>query len=875
MDHQPRPIGMRRKYSKAASLLRDRFDFSLVEVACFAFLLWDVHLTTHYKYLLFHSSVELFSIFIAITVFIIAINCRDTIRNQYILVVGISYLFVGFIDTLHTLAFKGMPIFTDYDYYAPQFWIAARYMESLSMLGGFLFIGTNRRVNLPYLVSGYLLVTFGLVSSILYFKIFPICFVHGSGLTSFKVGSEYIICSIFLLNIFVLRWRHQYFDDKVYSLIQLSMIMMIAMELCFTLYVSDTMSDAFNEAGHLFKVTAFYLIYKAVVVTGLREPINLLFRDLKISERRLIEAQQLVHLGRWKWVFATDQWKWTTEVFRFLRISESSKPSLALMCETLEQQDQQTLKNLLQLCRENGTPFEHVVHALLSTGEDLFAQIRGEVSRDETGAVDRLVGTLLDVTDEQLLMNSLRAAKEMADSANVAKSVFLANMSHEFRTPLNAILGFSTLMRKDPLLPESLQQNMDIINRSGQHLLTLINDVLDLAKIESGRIHIENTAFDLGNMVRDVTEMMQVRAREKGVQLLIDQSSEFPRYIVGDEIHLRQILINLLGNAIKFTQQGGVSLRLATRENKISHLIIEVEDSGSGIAPEDQDRIFEAFTQLGDQGTNKGTGLGLTITRQFVEMMGGHITLESSLGSGSLFRVDLPLGLATGAEVSNQTAPQIGDVVSLAPGQPDYKVLIVEDQLENQLLLSKLMESVGFLVKVAGDGEQGVKLFKSWHPHFIWMDRRMPIMDGVEATKIIRTLPGGKDVKIVAVTASAFKEQQAEVQSAGMDDFVRKPYRFNEIYDCIARLLGVQFVYKNSVEEEKSLEALTSEMLAKLPEVLRQDLKSALESLDANRIEAIVVQIAPYDQNLQKTIARMIGNYDYPGILKVLGAMQS
>ena len=466
-------------------------------------------------------------------------------------------------------------------------------------------------------------------------------------------------------------------------------------------------------------------------------------------------------------------------------------------------------------------------------------------------------------------------ARNAAETANRAKSVFLANMSHELRTPLNAILGFSSLMRKDAQLQESHRQNLDIINRSGEHLLTLINDVLDMAKIESGRVQLDEAAFDLGSMVRDVTDMMEIRAKEKGLQLLIDQSSRFPRYIVGDETHLRQILINLLGNAIKFTEQGGVTIRLGTRRNAHAHLLIEIEDSGPGISDEDQKIIFEPFVQLGEQGINKGTGLGLTITRQFVQLMGGSIQLESMLGQGSIFRLDLPLKEAAESEIYKMSESTHGEILGLAPGQGDIRVLIVEDQLDNQLLLSRLMDSVGIFYKIAENGLQGVEMFQSWHPKLIWMDRRMPFMDGLEATRQIRKLPGGDKVKIVAVTASAFKEQRAELLEAGMDDFVRKPYRASEIYDCLSKHLGVSFVYETAqhVGVEAS-EGLTADMLSVLPAELCADIQQAVESLETERITAALQRVTEYDIRLQKILSRLVENFDYPSILNALKVKQ-
>ncbi|ANE56100.1 ATP-binding protein [Methylomonas sp. DH-1] len=464
----------------------------------------------------------------------------------------------------------------------------------------------------------------------------------------------------------------------------------------------------------------------------------------------------------------------------------------------------------------------------------------------------------------------LQRARDQAEAANKAKSIFLANMSHELRTPLNAILGFSSLVQKDPQFPESQQRNLAIINRSGEHLLNLINDVLEMAKIESGRLQLEQTRFDLGALIRDVGDMMSVRAQDKGLQLLVDQSSEFPRFIYGDEARLRQILINLLGNALKFTQQGGVTLRLGSHRNSHTHLMIEVEDTGPGIAETEREHVFEPFVQLGEQGDSKGTGLGLTITRQFVQLMGGQLTLESSVGKGSLFRIDLPLQDTAEPQTLVPAADRSGEIVGLAPGQPQYRILIVEDQLENQLLLGQLMADIGMQVEVAKDGAQGLALFQSWQPHLIWMDRRMPRMDGLQAAQAIRQLPGGDRVKIVAVTASAFMEQREEMLQAGMDGFIRKPYRAEEIYACLAEQLGLEFVYRSDTPGPAQDDTLTAEMLAGLPAELRQELRTALESLEHPRIAQTLDRIGELDRPLQKILAQLVENFDYPTILKHL-----
>ena len=488
-------------------------------------------------------------------------------------------------------------------------------------------------------------------------------------------------------------------------------------------------------------------------------------------------------------------------------------------------------------------------------------------------------------------MSELELAKEAAEAANRAKSVFLTNMSHEFRTPLNAILGFAQLMLRDSSMTDEDHENLAVIGRSGEHLLGLINDVLELSKIEAGRTSLHDNEFDLRHMLHGLEEMFRLRAAEKGIDLAFDIDPTAPQHVQMDEGKLRQVLMNLLGNAVKFTDEGKVSLRLTTQHpgtpSPAAHMLhFEVEDTGPGIAPEEMDALFDPFVQTSTgQRSQEGTGLGLPISQQFVQLMGGDLSVRSESGRGSVFAFDVPVR-AVHAAAAASTRPQ-QRVTGLAPGETARRLLVVDDKEVNRRLLVQLLVPLGFEVRQAADGREAIDAWERWDPHLIFMDMRMPVMDGYATTRRIKATTKGQATIIVALTASALKEDRHIILSEGCDGYMRKPFREDELFAVLTQHLGVRFAYEDTTEEK--LPAARRHPAATVAESGRDELAKAVRAMPLGLVEGlheatilgdmqgilgIIEQVHQQDRALAEMLAQWAREYDHDAILALIQAAE-
>ena len=469
----------------------------------------------------------------------------------------------------------------------------------------------------------------------------------------------------------------------------------------------------------------------------------------------------------------------------------------------------------------------------------------------------------------------LRAAKDAAESANRAKSVFLANMSHEIRTPMNAILGYAQLLGRAHNLGDDQKQKIDIIHSSGNHLLTLINDILEMSKIEAGRATLTIEPFDLHALLNEVEWMFRELTEKKGLGLTFEQDPELPLALAGDAGKIRQVVINLLSNAVKFTSRGRIAVRASSRlAGPDRHLVsIAVEDTGAGIEPRNLARIFDAFDQADSKVRSGGTGLGLAISRNFARLMHGDLVVDSTVGKGSLFEFTFEADAAASEAVPGRAVHRVP--TGLAPGQPEWKVLVVDDVATNRDLLDELLSSLGFATRIASSGEDAIVMHDEWHPDLVLMDLRMPGMGGLEAVRLLRER--GSKAVIFSVTASGLAETEGEARQAGVDAFVRKPYREGELLATIGEHLGVRYVHDSSapaplVRADRKIDGRStlSRRLSGLPPELIDQLREAALEGRAKRLESLADEVGRHSEDASAEIRSLARDFQYDALMAAL-----
>ncbi len=535
-------------------------------------------------------------------------------------------------------------------------------------------------------------------------------------------------------------------------------------------------------------------------------------------------------------------------------------------------------------------------------------QLEDEVIGLQAGANDYLtkpivkegllarIKTHLALRQESLERRQSDADRIQLEAANKAKTEFLANMSHELRTPLNSVIGFAQLLGRDRSIGPEQQQKLQIINRSGEHLLSLINNILDISKIEAGKIALNDTDFDLDRVLAEVLSLFDLRATRKGITLRLERDSQVPQYIQADEGKLRQIILNLLSNSVKFTTTGQVVLRVKL-QNQMAHrsgdtaldplskiLRIEVEDTGPGISAVELPLLFIPFEQTAvGRSANQGTGLGLSICKQFVELMGGEISVTSQVEKGSCFFFVIPIQKCSTPLLESS----VKRVIGIAPDQPSYRILVVDDVSENCQLLAELLLSVGFAVKQANNGQDAVQIWQDWQPHLIWMDLRMPEMDGVEAARLIREGGPQQDFDgiqeprypiIIALTATAAREKKEAILASGFDAYAVKPFNEADIWQLIMTHLGVKFLYEelpptvSGVNPQDISESgpLIEERLMGMPADWLSEMWEACSDLKGKRVRKLILEIPSGQAELARHLRELADHYQFEQILELL-----
>jgi PAS domain S-box-containing protein len=505
-------------------------------------------------------------------------------------------------------------------------------------------------------------------------------------------------------------------------------------------------------------------------------------------------------------------------------------------------------------------------------------QVWGNPLFDQEGKVSHGVAIIADISERLTSEHTLQKAFAEAEKANQSKSQFLANMSHEIRTPLNAILGCTQLLQRTIFLPPQQARYLEIILNSGDHLLTLINEILDLSKIEAGKSILQSSICNLSEFVQNLQKLFQNQIDDKPhLNLDFEIAANIPEWIWIDNNKLRQIFINLISNAIKFTKQGTITLRMNAKPGQNAQSVIlncEVEDPGLGISSEDQAKLFQPFQQT-QSGLNSGsgTGLGLALSAKIIQLMGGEIGVKSEVGKGTCFHFSLPVTLSDQALANKeQDKTQFKYVQKLAPHQQDWRVLVVDDNATNRLILKDFLSEVGFIVKEASNGQEALQEFVNWNPQIILMDISMPIMNGYQATKSIKATPSGKNCIIISISASIIENSTNNSLESVADANLCKPIKESELLALLSEKCGIQYTFTDQPKhiEEPSFFSPQIDMGLFSSSTLALLQKFLVEG-EMDEFMLLINKQNLLKENELDYLQGMIKKFDYQHLMKIFG----
>ena len=842
------------------------------------------------SYLLFHNVAEFFSIIVSFSIFGLGWCAFDQNRDRHALFLSMTFLGIGLMDFMHALGYAGMPplITINSANKATQFWIIARFFSTAAFLGSaFISSGSANRwfkVLLLTVVLAISAVTF--VGVICFPDHLPAAYIQGIGLTPFKKISEYCIIVMLILAC-VVYWRHRSrTGEGMTNYLLAAFTFCIFSELSFTLYKS--VYDTYNLLGHIYKIIAFAFIYQGIFVSSVKKP----YQELLVTNDKLRQQHDVLS-NIMNSIPQSIFWKNEESVYLGCNQVFSRRAGLADPDDIVGKVDfelpwsSQEAEGYRADDREvmaNYTPKRHIIETQRQPdGSTIWVDTTKIPLTDASAKVTGVLGIYEDITlrkqtELELLQHrehlqelvqertsELLLARDAAEAANQAKSVFLANMSHEIRTPMNAVIGFAQLLEHDPSLSSEAHDKVATIMKSGEHLLAIINDILEMSRIESGRIEMHCQALDLYELLNDLAVMVRLQTDKKGVSFTLDLSDGCPRYIVADLSKLRQILVNLLGNAVKFTKQGYIILRSTVSGG--NRLVIEVQDSGIGIPVAEQQKLFHPFERTcGGEQTAGGTGLGLAISRKYARLMGGEVTVTSVADSGSCFRFEFPAPEAEDPPALLETPRR---VVGLAPGQGEIRVLVVDDQSANRQLLRAMLTPLGFLVEEALGGEEAIDKVRATAPRIILMDLIMPGMDGVEATRILRRSYPMESLAIIGISASAFTFDKQHFLDAGLNGFIGKPFREQELYKFLTCHAGVIFNYEEDSVSSAAQVGMSPPALDQIPSEWLELFRQALARNNITRIRKLAEEIRGIDSDLASWLLELVSRYDLEGLKRL------